>query len=95
MREGLKRRIKGTNPTNTLSIVKKEYIGRNMPNNPILSNHCGASNNCSNNRDANGFWIGTDQNGQRQQRSYYAPFRQPLRGWRKNLDCNANNSNNR
>lgn len=95
MREGLKRRIKGTNPTNTLSIIKKEYIGRNMPNNPILSNHCGGSNNCSNIRDANGFWIGTDQNGQREQRSYYAPFRQPLKGWRKKLNCDANNSNNR
>ena len=95
MREGLKRRIQGTNPTNTLSIIKKEYIGKNMPNNPILSNSCGTSNNCSNNQDVNGFWVGTDQNGQREQRSYYAPFRQPLKGWRKNLDCTANNSNNR
>ena len=95
MREGLKRRIQGTNPTNTLSMIKKEYTGRNVPNNRIEPTNCGSSNNCSNYRDANGHWIGTDQIGQREQRSYYAPFRQPLKGWRKNLDCNANNSNNR
>ena len=95
MRDGLKKRIKGTNPTNTLSFVKKDYIGKNVFNKRIASNKCSTNGNCSNLRDADGFWVGKDQEGQRQTRQYYAPFRQPLRGWRKNLDCTASNSNNR
>ena len=83
MRDGLKRRIKGTG---TLSIIKKEYIGRNIPNKRISTTYCGANRNCSNGQDADGFWVGTDQSVQQQSRSYYAPFRQPLRGWRKSLN---------
>lgn len=95
MRDGLKRRIKGINPTNTLSVIKKEYLGKNVANKAINYNHCGTNTNCSNTRDNNGFYVGTDQAGQREARRYYAPFRQPLKGWRINLDCTANNSNNR
>ena len=92
MRDGLKRRIKGTG---TLSIIKKEYIGRNIPNKRISTDYCGPNRSCSNSQDVNGFWVGTDQSAQRQSRAYYAPFRQPLRGWRKSLNCAADDSNDR
>ena len=88
MREGLKRRIKG-NSTPTLSLIKKEYIGKNIPNTPINIDYCPPNSNCSNNRDSDGFWVGTNQTPQQQIRRYYAPFRQPLKGWRKSFNCSA------
>lgn len=94
MREGLKRRIKG-NSTPTLSLIKKEYIGKNIPNTPINIDYCPPNSNCSNNRDSDGFWVGTNQTPQQQIRRYYAPFRQPLKGWRKSLNCSAHESNSR
>lgn len=94
MRDGLKNRIRGTQPTNTLSMIKKEFTSKNSLNKKISTKYCAPNGNCSNMRDSDGFWISNDQTTQLESRAYYAPFRQPLKGYRKTLNCSANNSNN-
>ena len=77
MREGLKRRIQGNTPA-TLSMVKKEYVYKNTINKRIPQKNCQPGGVCSESTQNN--------------RKYYAPFRQPVKGYRKtkNGDDNTN-----
>ena len=90
MRQGLKDRIK-FNPSqpSRMSMIKTDYLTRNSYNNKIPNNGCAPTGSCSNSKDANGFWVGTNQETQLTNRKYYAPFRQPLKGWRKTLHCST------
>ena len=87
MRKGLKDRIK-FNPSNPsrMNVIKTDYLSRNSFNKRIGNIHC-VSNGCSNVQDASGFWIGPNQQDLLTKRQYYAPFRQPVKGWRKTLYC--------
>ena len=93
MREGLKKRIKG-DKNNTLNLIKKDYIFKNTHNKRMPNTKCSNNGNCSNTQNSDGHWVGADQIPQQTQRLYYAPFRQPLKGYRKSLDCDASNQNN-
>ena len=100
MRQGLKDRIQ-FNPSNPprMNRIKTDYILKNSYNRKIgnatsssiiTSNYpsvCVPNGSCSNVQDASGFWVLRDQTAQLTQRQYYAPFRQPLKGFRKTLDC--------
>ena len=100
MRQGLKDRIQ-FNPSNPprMNRIKTDYILKNSYNRKIgnatsssiiTSNYpsvCVPNGSCSNVQDASGFWVLRDQTAQQTQRQYYAPFRQPLKGFRKTLDC--------
>ena len=100
MRQGLKDRIQ-FNPSNPprMNRIKTDYILKNSYNrkignatsSSIITNNypsvCVPNGSCSNVQDASGFWIEIDQTKQQTQRQYYAPFRQPLKGYRKTLDC--------
>ena len=90
MRQGLKDRIK-FNPSqpSRMSMIKTDYLTRNSYNNKIPNNGCAPTGSCSNSKDANGFWVGTNQETQLTNRKYYAPFRQPVKGWRKTLYCST------
>ena len=87
MRKGLKDRIK-FNPSNPsrMNVIKTDYLQRSSFNKRIGNSNC-VSNGCSNVQDASGFWIGTNQQNLQTSRQYYAPFRQPVKGWRKTLYC--------
>lgn len=87
MRKGLKDRIK-FNPSNPsrMNVIKTDYLSRNSFNKRIGNSHC-VSNGCSNVQDASGFWIGPHQQNLQTSRQYYAPFRQPVKGYRKTLYC--------
>ncbi|MBN20730.1 MAG: hypothetical protein CL678_05515 [Bdellovibrionaceae bacterium] len=83
MREGLKRRIQGEKPQ-TLTIIKKTKITKNVFNNRINNTQCATSSlsgrpSCTSSRSNRSMY-------------YSAPFRQPVKGWRKNLECNHNNN---
>jgi len=86
MRQGLKNRIKfdPNNPTR-MSMIKTDYLQRNSFNSRIPNGNCAPTSGCSNVQDASGFWIGTNQTNLETQRKYYAPFRQPVKGYRKTL----------
>ena len=86
MRQGLKNRIKfdPSNPSRS-SIIKTDYLSRNSFNKRIPNPHCAPNGGCGNVQDASGFWIGTNQTYQQTKRQYYAPFRQPVKGYRKTL----------
>ena len=100
MRQGLKDRIqfKPSDPPR-MNLISTDYLLRNSYNRKIgnatsssiiTSNYppvCVPNGSCSNVQDASGFWVRTDQTAQLKQRQYYAPFRQPLKGFRKTLDC--------
>ena len=88
MRQGLKDRIQ-FNPSNPsrMNMISTDYLHRNSFNSRIGNANCVPNGNCSNVQDASGFWVRTDQNAQQTLRDYYAPFRQPLKGFRKTLDC--------
>tara|TARA_Y100001936_G_scaffold78929_1_gene77376 strand:- start:3762 stop:4862 length:1101 start_codon:yes stop_codon:yes gene_type:complete len=90
MRQGLKDRIQ-FNPSNPsrMNMISTDYLYRNSFNSRIGNANCAPDGNCSNVQDASGFWIGTSQNAQQTQRAYYAPFRQPIKGFRKVLDCSS------
>ena len=102
MRQGLKDRIQ-FNPSNpsrmnfrsTDFLLRNSYnrkIGNATSSSIITSNYpsvCVPNGSCSNVQDASGFWVLRDQTAQQTQRQYYAPFRQPLKGFRKTLDCNS------
>ena len=75
MREGLKRRIQGNTPA-TLSLIKKEYIYKNTINKRVSQQSCHSAGACND----------SDQNN----RKYYAPFRQPLKGYRKTKNGDGN-----
>jgi len=87
MRQGLKNRIK-FNPSNPprMNVIKTDYLSRNSFNKRISNPNC-VSNGCSNVQDASGFWIGQHQQNLQTSRQYYAPFRQPVKGYRKTLYC--------
>ena len=90
MRQGLKDRIQ-FNPSNPsrMNMISTDYLLRNSFNNRIGNAFCAPNGTCSNVQDASGFWIRMDQNAQQTQRAYYAPFRQPIKGFRKVLDCSS------
>ena len=102
MRQGLKNRIQ-FNPSNpprmnfrsTDFLLRNSYnrkIGNATSSSIITGNYppvCVPNGSCSNVQDASGFWVLRDQTAQQTQRKYYAPFRQPLKGFRKTLDCNS------
>ena len=86
MRQGLKDRIQ-FNPSNPsrMNMISTDYLLRNSFNNRIGNAFCAPNGTCSNVQDASGFWIRMDQNAQQTQRAYYAPFRQPIKGFRKEM----------
>jgi len=87
MRQGLKNRIK-FDPLNppTMNKIKTDYLSKNSFNTRVKDTYCAPNGSCSNTKDANGNWIGVNQKQQQTQRKYYAPFRQPLKGYRKTLN---------
>ena len=90
MRQGLKNRIKfdPSNPSR-MNRIKTDYIARNSFNRRIPNPHCAPNGGCGNVQDASGFWIGSNQTYQQTKRQYYAPFRQPVKGYRKTLYCST------
>lgn len=90
MRQGLKNRIKfdPSNPSRS-SIIKTDYLSRSSFNKRIPNPNCAPTGGCGNVQDASGFWIGANQTYQQTKRQYYAPFRQPVKGWRKTLYCST------
>ena len=79
MRDGLKRRIQfSADKPNTLTIIKKTNITKNVFNNRINNTQCATADSCTSSRSNRSMY-------------YSAPFRQPVKGWRKNLECNHNN----
>jgi len=93
MRQGLKNRIK-FDPTNPprMNKIKTDYLSKNSFNTRVTDTYCVTNGSCSNNKDANGNWVGVNQKQQQTQRKYYAPFRQPLKGYRKTLNSTENES---
>tara|TARA_B110000858_G_scaffold16174_1_gene16330 strand:- start:221 stop:1327 length:1107 start_codon:yes stop_codon:yes gene_type:complete len=87
MRQGLKNRIK-FDPSNPprMNKIKTDYLSKNSFNARVKDTYCVSNGACSNNKDANGRWTGVSQKQQQTQRKYYAPFRQPLKGYRKTLN---------
>ena len=92
MRDGLKNRINGNQyylKTNTLSqILLEEGISKLTFNTRVTPdpNFCASSGTCE------------DMNGQipfnlERRNHYYAPFRQPVKGYRKTVDCDPKNKN--
>ena len=75
MREGLKRRIQGNTPA-TLSFIKKEYMYKNNINKRVSQKSCHSAGKCDESNQNN--------------RKYYAPFRQPLKGYRKTKNGDGN-----
>ena len=75
MREGLKRRIKGNTPA-TLSLIKKEYSYKKTINKRVSQQSCHSAGKCDESNQNN--------------RKYYAPFRQPLKGYRKTKNGDGN-----
>ena len=94
MRDGLKKRIQ-FNPSNPsrLNSSRNDYIARNSFNSRIGNPNC-FSNGCANVQDASGYWVGSTQQNQQTSRNYYAPFRQPVKGYRKTIDCSGTAINN-
>lgn len=76
MREGLKRRIQGDKP-HTLTVINKTSITKNVFNTRINNSQCATGDYCTSSRSNRSM-------------HYSAPFRQPVKGWRKNLECNEN-----
>jgi len=89
MRQGLKNRIQ-FNPSDPprMSRIKTDYLTRQSFNARVSNAGCAPNGECSNARDISGFYVGTDQKNQQTQRQYYAPFRQPVKGYRKTLHSN-------
>ena len=81
MRDGLKKRIYNKNG-NKMETIQKNYILQNSYAESIGMNYCAAGGNCE---------IGSLEN--LEVRNYRAQFRQPIRGTRKQLQCNGNSSN--
>jgi len=91
MRDGLKNRVNGNHyyqETNTLShILSEEGISKLTFNVRVTPdpNFC-APNSCEDRSNGNPFNL--------EKRShYYAPFRQPVKGYRKTVDCSGTNPN--
>ena len=76
MRDGLKRRIQGDKP-HTLTVINKTNITKNVFNNRVTNSQCATADSCTSSRSNKSMF-------------YSPPFRQPVRGWRKNLECNGN-----
>ena len=89
MRQGLKNRIQ-FNPSDPprMSVFKTDYLSRNSFNSRLGNGtYCPPNGGCSNIQDISGYYVGTSQQNQQTTRQYYAPFRQPLKGYRKTLYC--------
>lgn len=92
MRDGLKNRINGNQNylnTNTLSyILKEEGIKKFTFNSNVIPdpNYCPSNGSCVNGN-------GNLPIDLERRNHYYAPFRQPVKGYRKTLDCSGNNPN--
>ena len=93
MRQGLKNRIQ-FNPSDPprMSVFKTDYLTRNHHNKRIGNKHCAPNGECSNARDISGYYVGTHQQNQQTTRQYYAPFRQPVKGYRKTLHGNLDST---
>lgn len=81
MRAGLKKRIYNSS-ANKMETIQKNNIAQNSYSNFISLNYCPPDKNCE---------VGTLES--LKTRNYKAPFRQPLRGSRKQLQCNGNDLN--
>ena len=86
MRDGLKKRIQGNSPK-TLSMVTTSYLSRNTYNNRIPNINCSSQNCDKPEKNDSGYYSGNRQSIMLQSRKYYAPFRQPVKGWRKSTNC--------
>ena len=88
MRQGLKDRIqfKPSDPPR-MSVFKTDYLTRQSFNDRVANAGCAPNGECSNARDISGFYVGKHQQEQQKVRQYYAPFRQPIKGYRKTLYC--------
>ena len=93
MRQGLKNRIQ-FNPSDPprMSRIKTDYLTRQSFNKRVGNANCAPNGECSNSRDASGIYVGPNQQSQQTQRQYYAPFRQPVKGWRKTLYGNLDST---
>ena len=93
MRQGLKDRIQ-FNPSDPprMSVFKTDYSTRQSFNKRVGNANCAPNGECSNYRNDTGVYIGTHQQPQQTQRQYYAPFRQPVKGWRKTLHGNLDST---
>ena len=87
MRDGLKKRIANDKP-NTANVFAYKRISKNSYNKRVANVNC-VSNGCSNVQDASGYWIGNKQSTQQTSRNYYAPFRQPVKGYRQTINCTS------
>lgn len=81
MRDGLKNRIYNKNG-NKMETIQKNYISQNSYSQSLGMNYCAPGGSCE---------IGSLE--KLEIRSYKAPFRQPIRGTRKQLECNGNDKN--
>ena len=81
MRDGLKNRIYNKD-ANKMETIQKNYISQNSYSTPIPLSYCPPSKYCE---------IGTLES--LEVRDYRAPFRQPIKGSRKQLQCNGNDNN--
>ena len=92
MRDGLKNRVSGNQyylQSNTLSqILSKEGIKKITFNTRVTPdpNFCPPRGNCEDISGSLPFNL-------ERRNHYYAPFRQPLKGYRKTLDCDSTNPN--
>ena len=81
MSDGLKNRIYNKDG-NKMETIQKNYTMQNSYSQSIGMNYCPPGGSCE---------IGSLEN--LEVRTYRAPFRQPIRGTRKQLECNGNSSN--
>ena len=93
MRQGLKNRVQ-FNPSDPprMSVFKTDYLTRQSFNKRVGNANCAPNGECSNSRDASGIYVGPNQQRQQTQRQYYAPFRQPVKGYRKTLHGNLDST---
>lgn len=95
MRDGLKNRVNGNQyylQNNTLShILQKEGIKQITFNKRVVpsANSC-KTKNCNSIDSINDGGLAFDLEARNH---YYAPFRQPIKGWRKSLVCEDSNKN--
>lgn len=95
MRDGLKNRVIGNQnylTTNSLSfILQEEGILKNSFNSRVTPDptFC-ASSNCNSNESVSLGQLPVDLE---RRNHYFAPFRQPVKGYRKTLDCSGTNPN--
>ena len=92
MREGLKRRIQGPATFNTMTIINKTHIAKNKENKRIGNSNCSHKPVCG---ESGVSCTSTCTSSLSNKSMFYsAPFRQPVKGWRKSLPCSEDKSKN-